>query len=120
MEGKQMNVMTDLVPHYGQPQLAAHVAELIEATNAIDLAIERQERAIEALVAAYATVEVEGGTEIERIAVAPYRAKQWTHCPHYENHPHELRQGTSAASVVTLSNRRHKEHVLPSDKFKDR
>ena len=40
--------IADLMTYYRQPELAAHVNELVAATSALDHAFERQERAIEA------------------------------------------------------------------------
>jgi hypothetical protein len=54
-----MNVITDLLPYYGQPQLAPYVAELMDATKEIEDAFVRQEAAIEALVEAYRKLEEE-------------------------------------------------------------
>jgi hypothetical protein len=51
--------MTDLITYYRQPELAGAVAELIEATNALDLAFDRQEKAIAALAEAYTAIEAE-------------------------------------------------------------
>jgi hypothetical protein len=54
-----MNIIEDLLPYYGQPHLAALVDEVIKATNAIDLALERQEHAIQALAEGWSAVEAE-------------------------------------------------------------
>jgi len=54
-----MNVIEDLLPYYGQPELAPLVAELIEATNEIDRAFERQECAVKALTERFQALEDE-------------------------------------------------------------
>ena len=46
----------DLSTHYHQPQLAGLIRELIDATAAIDLAYEKQERVLEALTEAFQAI----------------------------------------------------------------
>jgi hypothetical protein len=58
MGGWKMNVLTEVVPHYyPTPQLSELIADVIAATTAIDLAFERQARAVEALTAYQADSE---------------------------------------------------------------
>jgi hypothetical protein len=45
-----VDVIKDLLPYYEQPGISALVAEVIEATEAIDTAFAWQEQALEALV----------------------------------------------------------------------